>query len=266
MTDLGFDLPNLYGVALLTVLLEQDVSLWDLRVKITDGPDAPQEVPFVEIATSDVRTFTAEGKFDFWLLPFLNVFAFMGHIDGEAFVPVAIPGEAMLKALLPNEGARCDDPPGTPLRPELCDQAFIILDNTDYSGTNVGGGLVLAAGFGRWFVALPFSYSESNLSNTTDFVHAFQGSFRFGFHAPYKKTGMFSVYLGTTYLDTEQDITGTVPLESISFDYTIHQEAAEPWNYLAGFNWTITPKWWFQAEFGFGGTRKNLITSVNYRW
>jgi hypothetical protein len=266
VTDLGFDLPNPYGVAALVVLLEQDVSLSDLRVKLSDDSGEPVEVPFVTIGTSDVKTVTAEAKFDFWLFPFLNVFAFVGHIDGEAFVPIIVPGEATLKALLPEIGARCDDPPGTPLRPELCDQDVIILDNTSYQGTNVGVGLTLAAGFGRWFVALPVSYSESNLSNTNDFVHAFQGSARFGFHVPYRKSGAFALYLGTTYLDTQQDITGTVSFDSLSIDYTIHQEAAEPWNYLAGFNWTITPKWWFQAEFGFGGTRKNLITSVNYRW
>jgi hypothetical protein len=265
VTDLGFDLPNPYGVAALVVLLEQDVSLSDLRVKLSDGSGEPQQVPFVGIGTSDVKTFTAEAKFDFWLFPFMNLFAFVGHIDGEAFVPVVVPGEATLKAVAPALGARCDGPPG-PLRPDLCDQDFIILDNTNYQGTNLGVGLTLAAGFSRWFVAVPLSYTESNLSNTNDFVHAFQGSARFGFHVPYRDNGAFTAYLGTTYLDTEQDITGTVPFDAFSIDYTIHQEAAGPWNYLAGLNWTITPKWWFQAEFGFGGTRKNLITSVTYRW
>ena len=266
VTDLGFDLPNPYGVSLIAALLEQDVALSDMRVKLSEDPRDPTAVPFVEIGTSDVKTVTAQAKFDFWLLPFLNVFAFVGHIDGEAFIPVIIPGDETLKAITPTIGALCDLPPGTPLRPDLCDEDIIILDDTTYEGTNVGVGMVLGGGFGRWFVAVPVSYAESHLSNANDFIHAFQASARFGFHVPYRKDGMFALYLGTTYLDSEQDVSGTVTVDGLNIDYTIHQEAAEPWNYLAGFNWTITPKWWFQAEVGFGGKRRNLITSITYRW
>jgi hypothetical protein len=266
VTDLGFDLPIPYGVALVGVWMKQDVSLSDLRVKLSNSPAPAVQVPFVTIGTSNAETLTAEGKFDFWLFPFLNVFAFAGHIDGEAFVPITVPGEDTLKAVAPPIGALCDNPPGSPLRPDLCDQDFVILDNSKYQGTNLGVGATLAGGFGKWFVAIPLSYAASDLSNTTDFVRAFEGSLRFGFHAPYREDGMFAVYLGATYLDTEQDITGTVSGGGISIDYTIHQKALEPWNYLAGFNWTITPKWWLQAEVGFGGTRQNVIASMTYRF
>jgi hypothetical protein len=266
VVDLGFDLPNPYGISPLIVVMEQDVVLSDLRVKAGGSSSDPQAVPFVAIGTSNAETLTAEAKFDFWLFPFLNLFFFAGHINGEAFIPIEVPGEATLKAILPPLGALCDAPPATPGRPALCDQDIVILDNTSYDGVNVGGGLTFAAGFKDWFVAIPISYSESNLSNTTDFVHSFQASLRMGWHVPYRKTGMFAIYAGATYLDTAQDISGTVSSGAFSVDYVIHQEAANPWNAVVGFNWTITPRWAFQAEVGFMGARKNLITSMSYRW
>ena len=69
-----------------------------------------------------------------------------GRVDGTALVPIIIPGEATLKALLPNLGALCDNPAGFPGRPEGCDEVIVILDNSNYTGTNYGLGITLAAG------------------------------------------------------------------------------------------------------------------------
>jgi hypothetical protein len=55
-------------------------------------------------------------------------------------------------------------------------------------------------------------------------------------------------------------------LGTIDINYTIHQSPSDKWNYMAGFNWVITEHWWLQAEYGFGGTREDIVASLSYRW
>ena len=59
--------------------------------------------------------------------------------------------------------------------------------------------------------------------------------------------------------------TGNPVIGEIDIQYEITEQGTKPWNYLAGFNWTLTPNWWIQAEYGFSG-RSGLVASVTYRW
>lgn len=271
--DRGFSLPNPYGFSGIYSHTKQDVTLSNLRISFGADPDAPQsEVPFVafEQSTTDARSW--EAKPDAWLFPFLNVYLFGGRVDGEALVPIIVPGEATLKALLPELGALCDKPAGFTGRPEACDKAFALLDNSHYTGTNYGFGMTLAAGWKNFFVALPVSYVWSHLSNTSTRVTALSASGRVGYSIKPKRTGMLSFYTGASYLNTKQDIegifkfdTGSPVIGEIDVNYTITEQGTKPWNLLAGFNWTLTPNWWIQAEVGFKG-RRDIIASVSYRW
>jgi len=109
------------------------------------------------------------------------------------------------------------------------------------------------------------------LSNTSTRVRAFNLSGRVGYSIKPKRTGMLSFYTGASYLNTKQDVEGIFrfdtgsPIGEIEVNYTITEGGTKPWNLLAGFNWTLTPEWWIQAEAGFRG-RKQIIASVSYRW
>jgi hypothetical protein len=272
--DRGFKLPNPYGFSGIYSRTKQNISLSNLRISFGSDPNAPKTpVPFVTFqqAKTDARAW--EAKPDAWILPFLNAYLISGRVDGEALIPIIVPGEGALKALLPTLGALCDKPAGFPGRPDGCDKVFVILDHSHYTGTNYGLGVTFAAGWKNFFAAIPISYVWSDLSNTSTRVTALNASGRVGYSIQPKRTGMLSFYTGASYLNTKQDVegiflfeTGVPEIGEIEVNYKITEQGTKPWNYLVGFNWTLTPNWWVQAEVGFGGDRKDYITSLSYRW
>jgi hypothetical protein len=271
--DKGFDLPPPYGVSAIYTNVLQDLALSDLRISFGDPNQSQTQVPFVSFEPSFTDTTAYNLKLDAWLFPFMNVFLIANTLDGKGLVPIVVPGEGALKALFPDIGARCDDPPGHPLRPAACDKDYVLIDEPAYTGKTVGVGVILPIGWKNFFAAIPLSYTISDTSNTSGKIKTFQGSLRLGFHFQPKKTGQIAFYTGATYLDTEQDVhgvfeidTGVPEIGEIDINYTIHQSPADKVNYLVGFNWVLTKHWWLQAEVGFGGTRDDLIASFSYRW
>ena len=86
-----------------------------------------------------------------------------------------------------------------------------------------------------------------------------------------------STYLGATYLDSTNVVTGQYTFDTsdsgvpeigdtTTIDYQVDQSNKDKWNYLIGFNWNISKTWSAMAEAGFGGSRSNFITSFNYRF
>jgi len=269
--DAGFDLPNAYGVGAVYAYVDQLINLDNLRIGFGDEP-GNTSVPFVTFEDSYTKANAVNFKVDAWIFPFLNVFLLGGYMDGEGLIPIVIPGDEALKVLLPAVGARCDAPPGSFLRPDLCDEDLIIRDRPDYSGETVGGGIILPMGWRNYFVVVPVSYTYTKTSDSDTSVKAFQASLRGGYHFQ-TSGGTLAFYGGATYLKVDQDIAGTYVLETgdpllgdIDINYTIHQNNKDKVNYMLGFNWMMTKNWWLQAEVGFGGSRDNVIGSVSYRW
>jgi hypothetical protein len=274
--DKGFHLPLPYGAAGIYAYVKQDLLLSDLRISFGDPDQPTTPVPFVTFETAYNATDSYNLKLDMWLFPFLNTYLIANKVKSAGgLVPIVVPGESILDVVVPPLGARCDDGPGTVLRPRpaLCDEDVVLLDQPKYTGETFGVGIVLPIGWKNFFAAIPLSYTWTDTSNTTSTVKTFNGSLRVGYHFEPKNSGQLALYLGTTYLDTEQDIfgvfnidTGTDVLGEIDINYTIHQSPADKWNYLAGFNWVITNNWWLQSEVGFGGSRNDFIASLTYRW
>jgi hypothetical protein len=271
--DKGFDLPLPYGIAALYVDTYQELALSDLRISFGD-PDQPQTpVPFVSFEPSYSDSTAWNLKLDAWLFPFMNVFLIGDHLSGDGLIPIVVPGESILKTVAPPIGGLCDKPAHFPGRPALCDEVVVIRDYPQYTGETIGVGVVLPIGWKNFFAAIPLSYTWTDTSNTTGTIVTFQGSLRMGFHFKPKRTGQIAFYGGTTYLNTEQDIFGVFEIDTdvpelgtIDINYTIHQSPSDKWNYMAGFNWVITEHWWLQAEYGFGGTREQVVASLSYRW
>jgi hypothetical protein len=273
--DRGFDLPPPYGIAGIFSNTRQDLFLSDLRVSFGDSDQPLTPVPFVTFETSWVETNNYDLKLDAWLLPFLDVFLIGGTVASKGgVIPIVVPGADALKVVAPSVGALCDSkPPGSPLRPEACDKDFVLLDEPNYTGNVMGIGVALPIGWKNFFAAVPMSYTLTNTTNSKGMIKAFEASLRLGGHFKPKHTGQVALYMGATYLNTEQDVFGVLKFDpdspgfdEIEINYLIHQQPANKWNYLAGFNWVITKHWWLQAELGFGESRNNFIGSLTYRW
>ncbi|HSN70292.1 MAG TPA: hypothetical protein VLT59_02235, partial [Steroidobacteraceae bacterium] len=126
--DLGFDLPNPYGAALLGVSIRQDLVLEGLEIGFDGGDREPIE--FVDFGQPRAEQTTAQFKLDTWLFPFMNVYAVFGQIDGEADLELAVPGDELLDFL--GLGAICRPPIGRP--PSVCERTLVAEANPSYNG------------------------------------------------------------------------------------------------------------------------------------
>lgn len=267
--DLGYDLPLPFGISIIPVVMRQDMTLNNLAISVNGGPTAG--IGFVDFATPSVDSNTLQVKLDAWLFPFMNVFASVGLLDGGANVPVIIQGADLMNFV--GLGARCD---GGALEPKMCQRTLAAEVKPVYKGETYTVGFTLATGWKKMFFALPASYSRTNLDDGKE-AEAFNISPRIGVTSDIGSWGAMSTYIGTTYLDSTNKVSGSITFDTsdsgvpelgdtTTIEYQVDQSNKDKWNYLIGFNWNISKEWSAMAEAGFGGSRSNFISSFNYRF
>ena len=266
--DLGFDLPNPYGFAVIPGWVRQDLVLENLSVSINSGPQ--QNIDFVDFGTPFVENKTVQFKVDAWLFPFMNVFATVGALNGKGTVPLSIQGDDLLDFL--GLGGLC----GSNI-PQFCDRTLSTTAYPEYNGENYTVGISLATGWQRYFFTLPITYTWSNVNIIDNTAEAFTASPRIGVTGDIGEAGKLATYIGAMYLDVEVDLTGTATFDTnnsgvpgvddrTTVDFSINQRNKDKWNFLLGFNWDFNANWALQAEVGFGGSRESFITSATFRY
>jgi len=267
--DIGFDLPNPYGAALVAARIRQDLALDALEVSIGGGDLQP--IDWVDFGQPSAEQSTVQAKMDAWVFPFMNVYAIAGAIEGRANLELGVPGDELLGFL--GLGALCNPPIGQPI--DICRRTLTTEAKLKYHGNNVGVGINLAMGWDRFFVTMPVTYvwSDVNLVDTT--IEAFNASPRIGVTGDVGEMGVIAAFVGATYLDANIDLTGSFSFDTSgvpglgdtsTLDFKVNQRNKDKWNYLVGANWDISKHWNVMIEAGVGGSRENLITGFNYRW
>jgi hypothetical protein len=269
VVDLGYDLPEPFGISIIPVTMRQDMDLDNLAISLTGGP--LRDIDIVDFAGTSVDSTTLQIKLDAWLFPFMNVFASVGYVDGSANVPVAVQGTDFMDFL--GLGARCD---GGGLEPDMCQRTLLGDFDTSYRGESYTAGFTLATGWKNMFVAIPVSYTVTHLDDGKK-PEAYNVSPRLGVNSDAGSWGVISTYIGATYLYSENVVTGEFTFDSsdsgvpeigdtTTIDYEVDQSNKDKWNYLIGFNWNVSKTWSAMAEAGFGGSRSNFISSFTYRF
>jgi len=262
--DMGYDLPLPYGVKLLYSDIGQDQILENLQVGFSGGEKEPFEWVAFENARSESKTWQLIG--DLWLLPFLNLFAFVGDVEGDAPMNVILEGNGMLEQM----GIDCRRPGNVVVCRLLQDQLIDLPINADFSGTNYGVGFNLAGGWKGFFFTLPVSFSWIDM-DTTDVEggSVISASPRVGRLFKLGSAGNLGVYVGASYLDSDLTAHGSlaIPETDITIDYTIDQSNKDKWAGIVGANWDINSRWSLMVEYnGFFGSRESLFASVGWRF
>lgn len=262
VVDLGYDLPLPYGIGLTYVNISQDLLLGQLEVGINGREEEPFE--FVSFENGRADSISGQFKVDVWVLPFMNVFGLLGKVDGDAPVDVQLDGNGMLDHL----DITCGGPgPSNPLCNVLEDKEFTLPITAGFSGNTYGVGSVLAGGWSDWFVAVPFSFTYADMDNTDTEGVSTTVTPRAGRVLNLGRWGNLALFGGANYLDTELTIAGTVGVDGFMIDYTVEQENPDKWNLVVGYNWDISSRWSWSAEYnGFIGTRDAFISSVVFRY
>jgi hypothetical protein len=260
--DEGYDLPLPLGFGLTYVNSNQSMLLTDLQVGINGREEEP--FTFVSFDNANARNDTLQLKLDAWLFPFMNVFAMVGKLEGEAPMDVVLDGNGMLDHL----GITCGGPL-TPACAALQNKTFTIPIEAPFSGTTYGLGTVLAGGWNNWFVAIPLNITYADMDTTETEGLAKTVTPRAGRVFNLENAGNLSLYGGGNYLDAELTIRGQVGVPGTNFtiDYTIEQQNKDKWNLLFGANWDINKHWSLMTEYnGFIGSRETVILSLTSRF
>ena len=228
----GHELPKTFGVGADMFSMHQDYDIASLQFTLPGVDLADPSVIKVEN-----RAWNVDVKLDAWLLPFLNVFAILGHVEGDTDVDL-----------------RAVDIPGAPAG--VLGQLPI-----SYDGRVYGGGLTLAYGSERWFASLTGSWSRSSLSGD------FDSSVRAKTWQP--RIGLvrddWRFWVGGFYLDATEKHAGSIALPGIgTVPFAVELESSNKFNPTLGIGYDFARNAELSVEFGHGGDR--TMTLANFTW
>ncbi|MFQ5981754.1 MAG: hypothetical protein ACE5KS_00115 [Woeseiaceae bacterium] len=245
--DLAGDrkLPRAFGVGIDYFEMDQPYQIDSLSFAVPIGVPLPPITNVSSIVVENEVTHV-DIKFDVWLLPFLNVFAIYGQIDGETVVDLSNVGIPLLP-------------------PEV--QTLMI----DYDGDVYGGGLVLAVGGDRWFASVTGTFTDTSLSG--DFVSSVEAT------AVQPRVGLrfndaTEVWIGGYFIDAEESHSGTINLDlgplgpgvPVPIDFGVALSQEEDFNFSLGVHTMFSDSWEATVEIGGGGDRDTVLANLTYRF
>jgi hypothetical protein len=264
VTDMGMHLPDPVGLTFLGAYVDQDLSLTDLKIS-GDGQNF-SPVPFVAFDGAAAKDIALEFKLDAWILPFLNVFAIAGVIDGKADIPVQLDVDGLLGAI---GSDICSNP--LPPQPDFCGGTINLDAKPKYYGYNYGGGIVLAGGWKSYFVAAPMTVVKSDLDIAESEITTYEAELLIGKSFKLNHGRVAEVFVGTSYLDVIYEATGFAPLSEIDpllpdIYFDMNSTNKDKWNYIVGGQYALSDAWQLQFQLGFGGSRTQGTFAGSWRF
>jgi hypothetical protein len=235
MRDIAGDreLPKPYGVGLDFFTMHQDYDIGRLAFTLPgvslDDPD------LIEV---DNKVWESDIKFDVWVLPFLNVFALLGHVEGDTRVNLSavsipqIPGGSL--GTLP----------------------------ISYDGRVWGGGVTLAYATEHWFATLTGTYTKADVDGDFDSeVKTTSWQPRGGIIR-----GPWAFFVGGYYIDAEEDHQGAITLPGLgAVPFEVSLESRDKFNFSAGVHYQIGESLETTLELG-GGDRRTTLVNLTARF
>ena len=265
MVRKGIKLPLPLGLGFVGTWKRMDVLLSNLEIAINGGERRSAEL--LDWGRVIATSWTAQAKFDVWLLPFLNFYGLFGRVDGETEIPFSFVGGELLEHV--GAGDLCEGlrPPG------YCFTTYSTTVYPPIGGWNFVVGLNPALGYKNFVVTVPTSMTWTDLDSQR-WVRSFYLSPRLGLNVPTTGAGALTVFIGAAYLNADNYIEGEVTLPTdlpingglITVEYFVESGNADRWNYLVGFNWSLSERWSIHAEADAGGSRQGATASVNWRF
>ena len=275
----GFLLPTPAGIGLNATWLNQDINITNLSLSTNDNPLQP--AGFIQMEPAQVPVAAVSVRPDLWVLPFLNVYVIAGLVDVSTTVrvvePVAFETNVEQSGVFGGFGLT-----GTVgIR-----KNFVVIDlnwawtETEKLDFPVRGRL-LSFRYGRAFkprtvqrLAVWLGAMQQTLVSET------RGSIRLDEVFPPQMAGALEAQLSDYRSSAEyqalppgqravvdqfvESLQGP-DLGSVTVNYGLEKEVADPWNMLAGASVDIDKHWGFRVEAGFIG-RVSALLLTNFRF
>ncbi|MEZ8253703.1 hypothetical protein AB6C79_13305 [Vibrio splendidus] len=255
----GIDMPLPFGVSVAYRNQNMNVPFNDFTiggVRLNDLFDPDDSVGIVNAESLSIRG-------DVNILPFWNVFGYIGKVNVDANVDASYTGEAgqFLKDKLN------DKLPG--LGDKLCEGVSALCNS---GRLNVplhleydlrGLGTTLSVGYKEFFASVTGTYSQTRLKGLDDWgegivtVQPMLGYQLVDYRAQF--------FVGAEYQGLDSRMQGTVKTGDIEFDYDVGVELNE-WALLTGFNKQIGKNYNLTVLYNKGETRDALTLNLGYRF
>ncbi len=236
----GTELPRPWGIGIDFYTMDQE---YDIESLVLDIPDISLDDTSLLYVTNEVQHFDI--KLDAWILPFLNVFGIIGHIESDTVVDLSradVQGLPFPLGKLPI--------------------------STD--GTVKGLGFTLAYGKNNFFATLTTTITETDLSGNFDSsVDSTTVQPRIGI-----VRGPWQFWAGGLFLDTEERHIGQVDLPLAVVDgvptlvpvpFDVLLGGADDWNTALGARHVFSEHASLSFEIGFGD-RDHTLFNYTYRF
>ena len=224
----GYSLPLPRGLSLVYTYVQRDIKVSNVRLGVNGAP-LRDVSNFVNLgSTSHVSV--AVGRFDAWLLPFLNAYAMAGYVSNNTTTRgiVTIP----------------------PLTPRGDPRTFELRKTTELDGFVGGVGLTSAVGWRDFFILADFNFSQTDIGFDNPF-RALIGTVRSGWNGKVLNTPV-GLWVGGSYWGTKGTAKATVEVPDVgSVTFSAVQAPVHPLNALIGGNVTLFRRWEAFAEYGF---------------
>lgn len=190
-------------------------------------PDPSQIKVTNEVAHLDIQA-------DAWILPFLNVFGILGHVNIDTVVDFS---QAEIQGLPISLG-------DLPVK---------------FNGTVYGGGFTLAYGTDKWFASVTSTFTKTNTSGDLDSnVKSTSVQPRIGL---LKDSWRF--WVGSMYLKTDETHSGTFDIPYIGpVPFAVELQTKDRWNYVVGAGYAFGDRAAVRLEYGFGARNHTLFNFV----
>jgi hypothetical protein len=185
-------------------------------------------------------------KFDYDVLPFLNLFALAGWVDGQTSLNAS---GTLTQATLP--------PTVIPISLPF---------QIDYDGFVYGIGTTLSYGGENWFTSLTALYTRTDVDVRNSDIDAFAIMPRVGY-----KWNALTVWIGAMYLETDEEHQGIYnvnlgpPIGAVPVSYSLNLQQEEEINFLIGLNYEFSENWNATLEAGLGD-RESIQVGVQARF
>ena len=276
----GYALPLPIGVSIIGVSNLQDQTITELNLALGKGAVPPVEVelrpfPAVNIdSTSDTQS--AQIKADLWVLPFLNVYATLGKVTGDASVNVIIDLADAPEICIPDP--RPVFPPSAPPRPPICNEPsdesgeFLLPIKSNVDRTTATVGLLAAFSVDKWFVSVTGSYTDtygdkaSDISSVSAGVRAGRRLFLSSGHA-------LTPFFGVSYMDIDTRVNGVSTLrdafpdgDDLNVRYDIQLDNTDKYAGIVGLSIGFTNGMGIQFEWNKSARSERFVLSGEVRF
>lgn len=257
----GIDLPLPYGVSVAYRNQNMNIPFNDFTidgVRLNDLFDPEDSIGSVNAESLNIRG-------DVNILPFWNVFGYIGKINVDANVDAQYTGAAgefiqdRLNDKLPGLGDRFCDSESVGA---LCHSARVNVPlHLEYDLRGVG--TTLSVGYREFFASVTGTISQTRLKGATEWgdpITTIQPMI--GYQLVDYRTQLF---VGAEYQGLEPRMEGHVKTGDIEFDYDIGVDLNK-WAYIVGFNKQIGRNYNLTFMYNKGETRDALTLNLGYRF